>query len=178
MSWSITTSPSQNYQVRVRDGGNNEYARLPGPAGWSDVTTANLSAPDLRCLTEGENYHWLVRAYDSNNQNAQTVDTTADYSPTNLVRTELVYAMAWNGRLNLSAAVRPGSRQLLDHIDITGPNGFSYTIPAAGHTLDDYWWNPSTETQLGVHEWDTLEVTDAPPLTSNSYGDYTFYLEL
>jgi hypothetical protein len=176
VNW-VNNASNQNYQVRVRDAADNEYLRLPNPPTlWTDLTSANLSADDLRCLTEGDSYYWLVRAFDTNNQNCATVYSPTVYSPSSLQRMRWLRAMAWNGRLYLGGDVRPGSRSLLTSIVITGPNGFSYTIPSGTHGLDDYVWDPSTETRLGHHEWSTVQVADAPQLTPNSYGTYHFTL--
>ena len=145
----------------MRDAGNKEYLRFNA---GQNADNADLSPGDSRCLNEDDEYRWLARAYDLDINTLETAESSESYSPANVVRTQYVNAMAWKGGLYLSADVRPGSRDLLESIDITGPNGFSYTIPSSGYTLPEYWWDASTETRLGLNEWYKYGRAESTPV--------------
>ena len=146
MSWDRQTTDTYNYQVRVRDDAGKEIYRAGSQL---NINQMYIPAPDLGCLELGKAYRWLVRVYDLNYYRAETRETTKQYSPSALTnRTSSVSVWAWNGSLNLGFDVRPGSRNNLDHVTVTGPNGFSYPFD-----LSADWFDISTETRLGMKGW-------------------------
>ncbi|HUT71907.1 MAG TPA: choice-of-anchor U domain-containing protein [Desulfatiglandales bacterium] len=162
VSWDRQTTDTYNYQVRVRDDAGKEIYRAGSQL---NINQMYIPAPDLGCLELGKTYRWLVRVYDLNNYRAETRETTKQYSPSAFTnRTSQVYAWAWNGKLSLGFAVRPGSRNNIDHVTVTGPNGFSYAFD-----LSADWFDISTETRLGMKGW-SREFDLGP----NSYGIYNF----
>ncbi|MBW1886732.1 MAG: thrombospondin type 3 repeat-containing protein [Deltaproteobacteria bacterium] len=168
VSWDLPASTGQYYQVRVRDA-TKEYCRV---GTWLDEDHVHLSSHDLRCLEQGKPYRWIVRAYDdlwpayNTNQSRYII---ADYSPTSLTHTTRYDVWSWKGELALSFEVRPGSRDKIDHLTVTGPGGFSYIFDL----LAD-WYDISTETRLENKGWWKQAPPGSDPIP---YGDYTFDVE-
>jgi chitinase len=167
VSWDRKTTDNHYYQVRVRDENNKDLFQSSSQL---NIEELDISANDLRCLETGKTYRWLVRAYHETQQyRAETREKpNVLYSPAALDnRTTSTGVQAWNGELLLSFNVRPGSRDHLDHVTVTGPNSFSYTFDLAADFFD-----LSTEARLGFKVWSKFL-----DLTAGSYGEYTFEVE-
>ena len=166
LTWSNTIA-GQYYQVRVReDGSGREVCRAN--IGFS-ISFAHLTADQLACLQPGMTlaYRWLVRAYDNEWPFYNTFETTeinSTYMPANLVLTTDHSVYDWNGNLALSFDVRPGWRDHIDTVTVTGPATFYYFLDLI---LD--WFDLSTDTRLNMKGW--WKELEGEAI---SYGDYTF----
>jgi hypothetical protein len=162
-------SDKQFYEVRVREiDTGREIFRSNSQVDADDLF---ISAEDLRCLTKGENYRWLVRALDDNelSNTAETQEITVSYSPTCLANTTRSNAYAWEGEAAQHYRTRPGSKNDLQSLYVTGPDGsgFSYTF-----NLTDDWYDISSESTLGSNGW--WSQID-PFLDPIPFGTYVFY---
>jgi len=176
--WDLPPNTNQWYSVRVRteDGATEYYRSSSMYLQYSSNNlygSLNISAYDLRCLEQGQNYRWLVRAYDAMNtvwgiNIYTTVETSFVYAPYNTAlttqRTSYCIAQDWQGKLLLNFDVRPGSRDDIIQATVTGPNSFSYQFDLA----KDY-YDFSTEARFNkgwVKQFD-------PPI---AYGNYNFQI--
>jgi len=173
VDWDPPPSGNYYYQVRVRDNENKEYCRA---GSFFNATEAYLSAYDLRCLKKGETYRWLVRVYDDvspNNNAAQTMEISVPYSPTSLRHTDNYGVYSWKGELALFFDSRPGSRDQVYSVNVTGPDSFFYTFDLDKQSPTTDWFSVSTETRLNMDMWWHQDPVGAIPS-----GDYTFTIEI
>ena len=162
-----TTTDDYYYEVRVRDSNNKEYCRV-GP--FFNAEDAYLSAWDLRCLKKGETYRLLVRAYDGtwpNYNTAVTTEVSGPYDPASLTHTSMYGIWDWRGELALGFNTRPGSRDQVDSVLVTGPNAFSYSFDLVADWDDTL----STDTRLDMDIWWHQAALQITP------GDYTFTVD-
>ena len=83
--WDLPTGAPQNYRVRVRDEDNKELYRgdILTDDDWWDIP-----AYDLRCLTEGATYRWLVRVSCVKSSVLETSYIVAEYTPGSYPKSE------------------------------------------------------------------------------------------
>jgi hypothetical protein len=171
VAWSPPLA-GQYYGVRVRRAdGSVEYFRSPAQL---DANSLFIPAQALNCLVRGQNYRWLVRAYNAPEMSYegastyQAVATSYIVSPYNPSlpgqRTTSYMATDWDGKLMLGFDVRPGSRGEVTQATVTGPNNFTYQFDLSADKLD-----LSTPTRTNKLWWKHFN----PPF---EYGDYTFQI--
>jgi hypothetical protein len=155
VSWSLPAGVTgQYYQVIVRSSdGLTEYYRSPT---MLDPTTmpVTLSANDLRCLERGQNYQWMIRAYNAPEvypeglpaYNAgQSIYALSTYSPSLSSpgqRIDEFHVEVRNGVLGIFFDVKPGLRSgtpgatRITGATVTGPNSFTYTYDLSADAVD------------------------------------------
>ena len=162
LTWNRQTGTDQYYIVRVRDAGNLEYCRAELGLNAEQV---HLTAEQLRCLGYGQNYRWLVRAYDDEYilaHTAETIEVEAVYAP-NALPTHLdgVHVYSWAGELGLVFDTRPGSRSRVKAASVTGPDTFN-----TSYDLVADWVDISTETSITNSWW---RQNQAWPISAGTY---------
>jgi len=164
-SWT-PQSPDQYYQVRIYS--SDMKTRYYRSDYMTTETNLHVSPQALRCLEIGQSYLWQVRTYDQTRLAVERgSNLPLDYNPTNLGgRTSWTGAQSFNGNLGLGFDVRPGSRDHLEQVTVTGPDGsqFSYTFDLTNDRYDS-----STETRINRGWWKEFAQI--------YYGDYTFQIE-
>jgi len=144
------TVAGQKWQVRVREADTNkEVYRSPNqPEGTTSFT---IPVEDLGCVALGDNYKWLVRAYDPDSVRAETRLTEAIYDPTAVPDEQRVtsfYLADHKGILGSWFSVRPGDLDRILYANISGPNGVDYT-----YNLVNDWDDMSTATRFNRGWW-------------------------
>ena len=168
VTWDRQTTDDYYYEVRVRDSSNKEYCRV-GP--FFNASDAYLSAWDLRCLKKGETYRLLVRAYDGtfpNYNTSVTTEVSGLYDPASLTHTSNYGVYDWRGELALDFNTRPGSRDQVDSVTVTGPDFFEYSFDLVADWDDVL----STETRLNMDMW-----WHQDPILPITPGDYTLTVD-
>ena len=168
-SW---TPPSTNQYYQVRIFGVDDHDRYyRSSANLVNETSLHVSVDDLRCLKQGEEYTWYVRAFDVEmpvyNAYENSNAITFTYTPTALEgRTTWFEATSYKGNLELYFNVRPGSRDNVTQAIVTGPDSFSYAF-----NLTSDWFDISTESRF-VNGW--IKKFN-PPFSFGEYAlDITF----
>ncbi len=149
----------QSYQVRVREvDTNREVARIKA---GSDPNTQSMSdelpAEALQCLEVGQEYKWLVRAYDAGGQHSATRFVTATYNPDELggrAADSQVYAWKGGGIL-FDLAVREGAIETVTAASVSGPAIVPYNFDISFNGSD--WYDGSTETRRFLKSWSHFE---------------------